>query len=307
TNPGEAYASRPLATELHVDIDDYDAYDVPDPQVVTFALREFKSIITLADSVPAALTAHFSTGGRPLMLQLVGDYFEVKFVVATTDYDSGGGSSTSASGSRAATASGSGAARGGAGAGSGASGRGASAAPVKREKSESLPFARVPLRDSARAGAGAGGAHRPLFNPPTPSPAPDARAAPAPVVGDDDDEYGGGMDADALGFDDVDALFAEVDQVSQVHLMASQSQREPSEAPPHDDGRRAAALLVSDSTAAGADENDAEAAQWARTTQLGPTQGGARAAGAAGAGGGPSVDEREREAKRARWNLMGDS
>ncbi|GAA5905177.1 hypothetical protein JCM8208_000304 [Rhodotorula glutinis] len=331
TNPGDAYASRPLATELHVDVDDYDAYDVPDPQVVTFALREFKvrpllpvarvvqrspphlvltslddggtqSIITLADSVPASLTAHFSSGGRPLMLQLVGDYFEAKFVVATTDYDSGGGSSVSASASRAATASGSGAARGGAGGGSGASARGPSVAPVKREKSESLPFVGAPRNDRARPGAGA---HRPLFNPPTPSPAPAAR--PAPVLNDDDDdddEYGGGMDADALGFDDVDALFAEVDQVSQVHLAASQSQRarEPSEA------AHRPAVLVSDSTArGGGDENDAEAA-WARTTQLGPTQGGARAASGPGAGGGPSgADEREREAKRARWNLMGDS
>ncbi|GAA5838120.1 hypothetical protein JCM9279_004130 [Rhodotorula babjevae] len=301
TNPGDAYASRPLATELHVDVDDYDAYDVPDPQVVTFALREFKSIITLADSIPTTLTAHFSSGGRPLMLQLVGDYFEAKFVVATTDYDSGGGSSVSASGSRTATGGGSGAAKGagaggGGGGGSSASGRGASAAPVKREKSESLPFVGAPRNGAARAG---GGAQRPLFNPPTPSPAPAARTAPA--MDDDDDEYGGGMDADALGFDDVDALFAEVDQVSQVHLQASQSQRErePSEV------AHEPAVLVSDSTAmGGGDENDAEAA-WARTTQLGPTQGGA---GAGGPRGGPSGgDEREREAKRARWNLMGDS
>ena len=227
------------------------------------------------------------------MLQLLGDYFEAKFVVATTDYDSGGGSSVSASGSRSAT--GSGAARG-AGAGSSASGRGPSAAPVKREKSESLPSARAP-HDGGAARAG-GGAHRPLFNPPTPSPAPAAR--PAAEMPDDDDEYGGGMDADALGFDDVDALFAEVDQVSQVHLMASQSQRErePSEA------AHGPAVLVSDSTAAGgADENDAEAA-WTRTTQLGPTQGGVRATSAAGAGGGPSGgDEREREAKRVRARL----
>ena len=253
-----------------------------------------QSIIALADSIPTTLTAHFSSGGRPLMLQLVGDYFEAKFVVATTDYDSGGGSSVSASGSRSAT--GSGAARG-AGAGSSASGRGPSAAPVKREKSESLPFARAP-HDGGAARAG-GGAHRPLFNPPTPSPAPAARPA-AAMDADDDDEYGGGMDADALGFDDVDALFAEVDQVSQVHLMASQSQRErePSEA------AHGPAVLVSDSTAAGgADENDAEAA-WTRTTQLGPTQGGVRATNAAGAGGGPSGgDEREREAKRVRARL----
>ena len=41
-NPSEKFASRPLATELTVDVGDFDAYDVPEPEVVTFALKDFK-------------------------------------------------------------------------------------------------------------------------------------------------------------------------------------------------------------------------------------------------------------------------
>ncbi|BGP47651.1 hypothetical protein JCM10450v2_003516 [Rhodotorula kratochvilovae] len=270
-NPSEKFASRPLATELTVDVGDFDAYDVPEPEVVTFALKDFKSIITLADSLPTALTAHFSSGGRPLMLQLQGDYFEAKFVVATTDYDSGGSAVGSRAGSAAAAA---------------------AAGGVKREKSESLPARAVPPpaaprgNGNARAsGSGSGAPPRPLFNAPTPSPAPQLAAA------FDDDDFGGGMDDDdgnAL-FGDMDAAFAEIDRLSQAHPAMSQLSQ--------------ARVLVSDTTQ-GFDEREGG------RTQMGPTQapsrGGSMAASQEGSGSTSAEETREREAKRARWNLMGD-
>ncbi|BGP39550.1 hypothetical protein JCM10449v2_003501 [Rhodotorula kratochvilovae] len=270
-NPSEKFASRPLATELTVDVGDFDAYDVPEPEVVTFALKDFKSIITLADSLPTALTAHFSSGGRPLMLQLQGDYFEAKFVVATTDYDSGGSAVGSRAGSAAAAA---------------------AAGGVKREKSESLPARAVPPpaaprgNGNARAsGSGSGAPPRPLFNAPTPSPAPQLAAA------FDDDDFGGGMDDDdgnAL-FGDMDAAFAEIDRLSQAHPAMSQLSQ--------------ARVLVSDTTQS-FDEREGG------RTQMGPTQapsrGGSMAASQEGSGSTSAEETREREAKRARWNLMGD-
>ncbi|GAA6051798.1 hypothetical protein JCM3770_004978 [Rhodotorula araucariae] len=290
TSGPDAYSLRPLETELAVDVGDFDAYDVPEAQVVTFALKEFKSIITLSDSLPAALTAHFSTGGRPLMLQLHGDYFEAKFVVATTDYDSGG--SSSRAGSAAAAPAG---------------------ASVKREKSESVPLraaaaAAPPPRGNASGSGSSRGAQRPLFNAPTPSPAPPPAATSHAAV---DDAFGDGVDddGDAL-FDDMDAAFVQIDRLSQAHLAMSQ---------------QAARVLVSDTTQGFDDdehyEGEREAMRGGARTQMGPTQapsGGASVGtgpcqGGSGRGGGSAAGmraeelrEREREAKRARWNLMGD-
>ncbi|GAA6008522.1 uncharacterized protein JCM10292_006952 [Rhodotorula paludigena] len=282
-NSADHFASRPLATELIVDIEDFDAYDVPEEDVVTFALKEFKSsataavvtamqlttlsapqaIITLADSLPTPLSAHFTSGGRPLMLALTGDAFEAKFVVATTDYDSGGGAPARDN-------------------------------KVKREKSESVQAraagsgARTSATPAQRSGAGAAasgaGAHRPLFNAPTPSPAPAsfarARGGTQPAAaGDSDDEYGGGMDD--LLFDDPDEAFAEIDRLSQLPPTQQRQQED-------------ARVLVSETTQGAA-------------TQLGPTQG-APALGAS-RGGTASQEgeaEDERSAKRARWNLLGD-
>lgn len=217
------------------------------------------------------------------MLQLTGDYFEAKFVVATTDYDSGGGGGSGSGGnaSRAGTGS-------------------ASAAPVKREQSESVPpgAARGSGVGPSRNGAPAQ-ARRPLFNAPTPSPAPAAAAARAQFDDDDEDEYGGGVDADQLGFDDLDAAFAQIDQVSQSYELAM-SQHAPSQP-----ARR---VLVSETTPGRDDEGEEGA--WART-QLGPTQtplvdgregsaGASREASKSTSGVGGSAEEREREAKRVR-------
>jgi len=38
----EIMTSRPLTTELTVDTEDFDTWDIPSSQIITFALKEFK-------------------------------------------------------------------------------------------------------------------------------------------------------------------------------------------------------------------------------------------------------------------------
>ncbi|GAA6061814.1 hypothetical protein JCM10212_001120 [Sporobolomyces blumeae] len=284
-------SSRPLTTELSVDTDDYDVWDVPETQTITFALKEFKSIITFAEALMLPISAYFSTGGRPLMLQCSGDHLESKFVVATTDYDSGG-VDTSGDG-------------------------------VKREKSESVSQAEERRRlekgkghardvsevagenTRGRIGSTNGTGSRPsngrpLFNAPTPSPAPQVRGG-----NEFDDEFDfGGMDN---VFDDPDAAFAEIDHLSQV-AMSQDSQAPRSE---NGNGRGAAPVggareLVRDTSEArpsadsernrrgphdGDDERfEATPEPPTAETTFGPTQ---RAGD-------------DRPSKRAKWNILND-
>ncbi|BGP15663.1 hypothetical protein JCM10213_006167 [Rhodosporidiobolus nylandii] len=249
--------SRPLATELVVDVEDFDKWEInareeeaeaegsQAMETVTFGLREFKAIISLCDSSGSTstrdasslpLSAHFTTGGRPLLLSLSSGpssdaAWEARFVIATTDYDSGGGgSSASSSAARAkerereesvkreSERPGSvNVNRAGSVAASQVGGNGAQAGPGP---------ATTASRAAAAAAATTNG-RKPLFNAPTPSPAPQARPTPArePWEDDDDDEYGGGFDGGGEGmFEDPDAAFAEIDMLSQAATQAA-SQR----------------------------------------------------------------------------------
>ncbi|GAA5940090.1 uncharacterized protein JCM15063_001700 [Sporobolomyces koalae] len=195
----EIMSTRPLTTELSVATEDFDLWDLSDSQVITFALKEFKAIITLSDSLALPITAHFTKGGRPLMIEIEGDHLEAKYVIATTDYDSG--SVTPSGGNHVASNGG-----------------------IKREPSES-----VPRRDSVRDDTDR---NQRLFNPATPSPAPprlgtlQQQSAPTGPRRDnhedeEDDEDGFGWG----GFENADAAFAEIDHLSQIAL--SQPSRTP--------------------------------------------------------------------------------
>ncbi|GAA5905026.1 hypothetical protein JCM6882_002421 [Rhodosporidiobolus microsporus] len=353
-----------LSTELIVDVDDFDMWDVA-PQdgrceVVTFGLKEFKSIISLCDtssgpshshnrdapSLP--LSAHFTTGGRPLLLALNSSsssstassfgadalglggpagHWEARFVIATTDYDSGGGAGSgggSAGSSRAGsvkreTPAGSAAAsaRGASRAGSvAASARGADAGP-----GPSTLAARQAAAATAAApsGGGGGGGKRPLFNPSmsaTPAPPSQSqRAGNGDADEDEDDEYGG-------GFDDFDeGAFAEIDRLSQVaasQVAASQQQLPGATQGGEGDGGGGGGPreLVRDTSEARPSASGEEGGGGA--TQLGPTQHGRR-------DGGEGEDDEEMEdgergreesvygdenderaVKKPRWNLYGD-
>ncbi|GAA5876592.1 hypothetical protein JCM1840_000819 [Sporobolomyces johnsonii] len=259
-------ASRPLTTELVVDVEDFDNYDVPDEQIITFALKEFKAVIVLADLLSVPISAYFTHGGRPLMIQLAGDHSEARFVVATTDYDSG------SAGSSAAIKAGGGA---------------------RSSDWTNANAVAGPSRAAGGTGSSAGtSSNRPLFNPaPSPSPAPQHA-----LPGREDDEFDfGGMGEHDL-FDDLDAAFAEIDQLSQVPPTGAGAGTQ--------GGGGGARVLVRDTSemtrGAGGDgegwEEDEDEAMGGtpgpRTTQLGPTQTG--------------MEGEERAVKKARWNLLGD-
>ncbi|KAL8280610.1 hypothetical protein RQP46_006933 [Phenoliferia psychrophenolica] len=89
SGPDDALVSRPLATELVVETDDFDRYDIVGEPLITFALKEFKAIITLADTVNALLDVAFTKGGSPILIETKSDFFTATFVIATTDFDSG--------------------------------------------------------------------------------------------------------------------------------------------------------------------------------------------------------------------------
>ncbi|GAA5924704.1 hypothetical protein JCM1841_006390 [Sporobolomyces salmonicolor] len=283
-------ASRPLTTELVVDVEDFDNYDVPDEQIITFALKEFKAIIVLADLLSVPISAYFTHGGRPLMIQLAGDHFETRFVVATTDYDSGSAGSSAERGLKRETSD-SGSvppppvhARGGGGArSSGRTNANAAAGPSR----------------ASGMGSGATSSNRPLFNPaPTPSPAPHHVF---PDNNDDEFDFGGMGEQDL--FNDPDAAFAEIDQLSQVPPTGAGAGTQ-GRGGGGGDGDERARVLVRDTSelerATGRDEEEQDEDEYEamggtpgpRTTQLGPTQMG--------------MEGEERAVKKARWNLLGD-
>jgi hypothetical protein len=59
-----------MSTTLTVDTEEFDRYRVSwaeydgEPQPITFSLKEFKAIISLADGLGSPLEAFFSTGGE---------------------------------------------------------------------------------------------------------------------------------------------------------------------------------------------------------------------------------------------------
>lgn len=195
-----------------------------------------QAIINFAEPLQTTLTARFSRGGRPILFSLDGsgsEPFQAVFVIATTDFDSGGA------------------------AGDGSGQEREEPGAVKREGSENLArhFGRGGMDTSAGAsGDGVRGergpsaaaeattttastsrAGRPLFNAPTPSPAPPAprvdahssknkgkaRVAADQDDDDDEDEYGAAFGDEA----DLDeAFFADLDRATQQHYSQSQSQ-----------------------------------------------------------------------------------
>ncbi|BGO96448.1 cell cycle checkpoint control protein RAD9A [Rhodotorula toruloides] len=303
---GENFQERAIATELAVDVGDFDEYKIGNAQetdsqefeptaegdeevVVTFALKEFKAIIALsAPSAPSTsssshshasapslpLTAHFTSGGRPIMFHLPSSTgsagaWEARWVVATTDYDSGGGTTGVKKGSGA----------------------------VKREKSESVAAPAAAARKDKGKGK-----EKALFNPP---------ATPAGQQQDDEDDlYGaagdlGGFDDGGAGFEDEEAAWAEIDRLSQ---MATQQQQEH-----RAQGTRGVSVASQgggggeDWEFEGMEGGQASAPDATKGTQLGPTQkgGGGKVGGWVG-GGEAAAEEDERAAKKPRWNLLGD-
>ncbi|ORY88023.1 Rad9-domain-containing protein [Leucosporidium creatinivorum] len=291
-NPGDALSSRPVGTELTIDIEDFDKYDVEGSPVITFALKEFKAIITLSDSLVSTLDVAFTTGGSPLIIQTEGEDFIADFVIATTDFDPGDGTpsggarvkkegSEQASGVLGRRGSSLAQQKSGTGAESmmrGGSGSTATGSRAPRSETGSNANAQAgPSRPRQQPQQQQQRPNQPLFNPPSPS-----QNRPQPDEDEEDDEFG---DAALDDFDE--GAFAEIDRMSQMVPQGagggSQVQR-----PPRGE------TLVPDTSVVGEASGEGLVSR-AASLGLGPTQGGE---------GTLEENELEGRRKKAKWNLF---
>ncbi|GAA5964577.1 hypothetical protein JCM3765_005242 [Sporobolomyces pararoseus] len=239
----ELMNTRPLTTELSLDVQDFDFYDItlPPPStsstssgsnddsiVYTFALKEFKAIIALADVLGSPITSYFIQGGKPLMIEIPSegsDHLECKFVIATSNFDSSG--TTTTTGNRVGSGS-----RGSVKPDIKISGKSQSLVQDQHQQqpqnqSQSQNQSQAARINGLNNGTGGGGGRISggrLFNTPTPSPAPPRQQQQQEEEEEEEgDEF---EDDDWGGFEDAAAAFEEIDQLSQA---ASQrlSQKQP--------------------------------------------------------------------------------
>ncbi|KAM0746050.1 hypothetical protein T439DRAFT_330033 [Meredithblackwellia eburnea MCA 4105] len=219
--------SRPIATELVVDVEDFDKYEVQGDPLITFALKEFKAILTLTESTSSAIDVAFQVGGRPIVINTDGDEWHATFVIATTDFSDSGVTSAAAGTGGAPARDENGVKRE----------RNMSAAAQRRHPPSAVAATgRTPgassttsgssSRDSrsygvpngTASGSGNGKERKPLFNPPSPSQGSIGghveHSFRMDIDGDrqeDDDDEFAGMDDLELNDDD----YAAIDRLSQ--------------------------------------------------------------------------------------------
>ncbi|TPX44527.1 hypothetical protein SeMB42_g01748 [Synchytrium endobioticum] len=81
-------APRRLQTELNIDPDDFDTYEIQNEAEVTFGLKELKAIISFAEGADEALSAHFDQKGSPIIFSASAtNFFEADLVLATMSGD----------------------------------------------------------------------------------------------------------------------------------------------------------------------------------------------------------------------------
>eukprot|EP01117_Protostelium_nocturnum_P007818 TRINITY_DN2799_c0_g1_i1.p1 TRINITY_DN2799_c0_g1~~TRINITY_DN2799_c0_g1_i1.p1 ORF type:complete len:328 (-),score=115.08 TRINITY_DN2799_c0_g1_i1:46-1029(-) len=73
-----------LRTEMHVDVGDFDEYEIGQEASITFDIKQFKAILSFCDSAGQPVSMFFERGGRPILLAL--NYFgsfQADFVLAS--------------------------------------------------------------------------------------------------------------------------------------------------------------------------------------------------------------------------------
>ncbi|KAI8829184.1 Rad9-domain-containing protein [Chytriomyces cf. hyalinus JEL632] len=85
---------RSLATEISVDYEDFDTFDVFSDVEITFSLKDLKTALSFADNIGQCINAHFIGPGQPIILSTSQEnIYSADFVLATNSV----GSSTQAS------------------------------------------------------------------------------------------------------------------------------------------------------------------------------------------------------------------
>ncbi|KAJ1925183.1 hypothetical protein IWQ60_004711 [Tieghemiomyces parasiticus] len=73
-----------LQTELQIDIEDFDIYDVRQYAELTFSFREFRAILTFAEQSNYQLSSYFDVGGKPVLFSVhATDHISADLVLAT--------------------------------------------------------------------------------------------------------------------------------------------------------------------------------------------------------------------------------
>ncbi|KAJ3064554.1 hypothetical protein HDU98_012042 [Podochytrium sp. JEL0797] len=82
-------ANRSLSTEISVDLDDFDSFDVFGDVEVTFSLKDLKTALGFADGIGQSIEAHFIGPGQPIIFSTSQpNIFNADFVLATNTFGS---------------------------------------------------------------------------------------------------------------------------------------------------------------------------------------------------------------------------
>ncbi|KAI9331626.1 Rad9-domain-containing protein [Obelidium mucronatum] len=83
-------AKRSLSTEISVDFEDFDSFEVFGDVEVTFSLKDLKTALGFADGIGQAIEAHFIGPGQPIIFSTCQpNIFSADFVLATNTFSSG--------------------------------------------------------------------------------------------------------------------------------------------------------------------------------------------------------------------------
>ncbi|PWN23126.1 hypothetical protein BCV69DRAFT_280742 [Microstroma glucosiphilum] len=76
---------RSIQTEVKVDPTQFDVYQVSGEVFLSLPLKEFRAAVAFAEAIGSHLELHFSAGGEPLFIKILGDSLSAEVVIATTD------------------------------------------------------------------------------------------------------------------------------------------------------------------------------------------------------------------------------
>uniref|UniRef100_A0A8D0GZC0 Cell cycle checkpoint control protein n=1 Tax=Sphenodon punctatus TaxID=8508 RepID=A0A8D0GZC0_SPHPU len=90
----ETEPSRMMVTELCLSEDEFQAFHVQQETRVTFCLKEFRGLLSFAESTSLPLSIHFDAPGRPAVFALEDSLLQVHLVLATLSEPDGSSQAT---------------------------------------------------------------------------------------------------------------------------------------------------------------------------------------------------------------------
>lgn len=75
--------SKAMVTETSIGEEDFQQLQAPEGTAVTFCLKEFRGLLSFAESANLPLTIHFDVSGRPVIFTIEDSLLDAHFVLAT--------------------------------------------------------------------------------------------------------------------------------------------------------------------------------------------------------------------------------